>query len=616
MIADSSNSSLRLERRFKRSLACLDRWLSRLQAQERSFTWYRLITFALGAAATGMASSRLDNRLAWLVFFISLAAFSLVVAAHRRLDERIARFTIWRQLRQEQLARMNVDWEHLPPVAQLPGERSAFDLDLDLTGAHSLHHLTDIAVSREGSLRLADWLTNPLSDPALILPRQAVVRDLAGLPRFRDKLLLHLRLVSKEQLVGSRLLDWLDTSFSARHLVWILVIGALLTALNTILFWLNLTGQIPAYWPFTLAAYILFYFANIGAFSPFLEAVVDLDRELERFRLILRHLETYPLQSQPHLAHFCAPFRDPDSLPSTRLRQLKWITAAVGLRSNQILGAVLNAALPWDFFFAFIASRIRQRLAHDLPIWLEAWYDLEALTSLANLAYLNPDYSFPEIVTGAEPVFQANATGHPLLPPGSRVCNDFTLTGLGEVMIITGSNMAGKSTFIKTIGVNLCLAYAGGPVNAASLRTRPFRLYTCMRITNSLSDGFSYFYAEVRRLKGLLDALNTQAAQPVLYLIDEIYRGTNNRERLIGSRSLVRSLAGAAGCGLIATHDLELAHLADTNPLVLNFHFRDQVQAGRLIFDYHIRPGPCTTSNALRIMALEGLPTEDKEDLG
>jgi DNA mismatch repair ATPase MutS len=170
--------------------------------------------------------------------------------------------------------------------------------------------------------------------------------------------------------------------------------------------------------------------------------------------------------------------------------------------------------------------------------------------------------------------------------------------------------MSGKSTFLKTVGVNLCLAYTGGPVSAHSLRCLPFRLHACMRISDSIADGFSYFYAEVKCLRGLLDELRAPDARPVLYLIDEIFRGTNNRERLIGSRTYTQSLIGALGAGIIATHDLELAHLADQHPQVRNFHFRDAVQERRLVFDYLLQPGPSPTTNALKIMELEGLPVE------
>ncbi len=378
---------------------------------------------------------------------------------------------------------------------------------------------------------------------------------------------------------------------------------------------LNFLGVLPPIWPFTLAAYGLFYFSNVGTVNPFLSAVVDLDRELGKFSAIVSLLERFPLQRQPHLARLCSVFRDPQNLPSAELGRIRWVTAGVGLRSNPILGFMINLVLPWDFWIALLAGRLRQHAAGYLPRWLEAWYRLEALISLANLAYLNPDCTFPQVAPDLSPVFQARGLGHPLIPAPRKIANDFSLSELGQVMILTGSNMAGKSTFIKTLGINLCLAFAGGPVDATELCTQPFRLHTCIRITNSIADGFSYFYAEVKCLKSLMQELEDADAPAVLYLIDEIFRGTNNRERLIGSRAYVRALIAAHGVGLIATHDLELAGLADVSPQVRNYHFRDAVAQGMLVFDYKIRPGPCPTTNALKIMAMEGLPTDGETSI-
>jgi DNA mismatch repair ATPase MutS len=168
--------------------------------------------------------------------------------------------------------------------------------------------------------------------------------------------------------------------------------------------------------------------------------------------------------------------------------------------------------------------------------------------------------------------------------------------------------MSGKSTFLRTLGVNLVLAFSGGPVDAANFETAFFRLHTCIRISDSITSGISHFYAEVKCLKSLMNTLEGSHNLPLLYLIDEIFQGTNNRERLIGSRAFIRALAGQEGVGLISTHDLELSHLAEEIPSLHNSHFEDSVSDGRLLFDYHIQPGPSPTTNALKIMALEGLP--------
>jgi DNA mismatch repair ATPase MutS len=239
---------------------------------------------------------------------------------------------------------------------------------------------------------------------------------------------------------------------------------------------------------------------------------------------------------------------------------------------------------------------------------------LEALICLADFAHLHPEYVYPAVDVGAQPVLEAEALGHPLLPPETRVLNAIAVDQVGEIFIITGSNMAGKSTFIKTIGINLCLANSGAPVNASAFTTIPFFLHTCIRITDSLADGFSYFYAEVQCLKRLLERVRAENDPPVLFLVDEIFRGTNNRERLIGSRSYLRALIGKECVGFLATHDLELAGLADDNNWVRNYHFRDRVEAGKLQFDYRLKPGPSPTTNALIIMEMEGLPVESKSD--
>ncbi len=267
---------------------------------------------------------------------------------------------------------------------------------------------------------------------------------------------------------------------------------------------------------------------------------------------------------------------------------------------------VLNFFLPYDVFFAYLLGKARGDLAERLPQWLDIWYEIEALNGLTTFAYLNPDHAFPSL--SDQPVLKARAIGHPLIPYTEKVSNDFLLTGLGQVVMITGSNMSGKSSFLRTLGLNMVLAYAGCVIDAEQLEIGLFRLFSCIRVTDSVVDGISYFYAEVRRLRGLLDALQTPDQPPVFFLIDEIFRGTNNRERLIGSESFIRALVGQQSLGLISTHDLELVKLADDIPQISNYHFREHIRDDRMVFDYVLRSGPSPTTNALKIMAIEGLP--------
>jgi ABC-type multidrug transport system fused ATPase/permease subunit len=602
---------------FARHIQRLERKLNHFIVINNRFSWARLIVFVAGGAATWGAADLINSSAGWITFFSSAFLFTIIVILHRRLDRWINSFLIWKVIYLEKQARLDLDWEHIPlPVT--PGEsHSPLAIDLDLSGPRSLHHLLDISISRQGSQRLAQWLTNDTPDSYKIISRQAVARELGDLPRFRNRLRLIFRQLSKEPLDGDKLLKWLQIPADDKKMGRILPWGTLLALLNIVLFLLYVNSLLPPFWVISTLAYGVVYIISREMINEFLEAVLRLDAELGIFLPLLRFLERYPYGTREHLKKQCAPFLTKPDRPLQRLRQLQAITAMAGVRMNPALWLVLNLVTPWDLWAAWLAARQRKHMARLLPAWLDAFHELEALMALGEFAALYPGYTFPAITpfeekTQDRPVFTAHSLGHPLIPSAQKVCNDLQIDAPGELLIITGSNMSGKSTFIRTVGINLCLAYAGGPVNALEMQTIPFRLYTCIRINDSLVDGFSYFYAEVKRLKGLLDALKADPpGLPLLYLIDEIFRGTNNRERLIGSRAYVKALIGANGVGLLATHDLELASLAEDQPLAGNAHFRDEVCAGRLTFDYILRPGPTPSTNALKIMANEGLPVDD-----
>jgi hypothetical protein len=600
-----------LERHVQR----LDQHIDGMQSINLRFSWLRLGVVIVGSLATWAAATYRDSTWGVAIFAISLLIFSVVALLQRRLEDWMGKFQIWREIKADQIARMRLDWEAIPtPPLPVNRVRSSLEIDLDLTGNKSLHQLIDMAVSNEGSQRLANWLAQPKPNPKKITSRQRIVNELASRTRFRERNLLAFKRVSKGHLQGDRILAWLSEDYPAGRLKWGLPIAAFFTGVNLLLFILNSLGVIPPYWILSIPLYLIFHTTNVKSIEFFLGSVVRLDDELDKFKAVLKFLECYPYRNCENLAKLCEPFREPGNPPSVQLRKVKLVTAAVGLRSNPVLAILLNIFIPWDYFFALLAQRYRKALAQSLPVWLDTWYELEALISLASFSYLNPEYSFPEIKQGLKPVVQAQGLGHPLLPPEEKVCNDITTGENGEIAIITGSNMAGKSTFIKTIGINLCLAYAGGPVNASQMQSLPFRLHTCIRISDSISDGFSYFYAEVKCLKKLLEKLESDLEEPLLYLIDEIFRGTNNRERLIGSRAYIQELVEKNGTGFLATHDLELISLSQQSPKIRNYHFRDQVRAGKLVFEYKIHTGPSPTTNALKIMQLEGLPVNPEMD--
>ncbi len=597
---------------LKNQVARTERKLTVLKTESNRFFRLRFVVF-LSGFGLGIASYYLvAGEFGWSVMALTLVVFNIIAFFHRRVLKSIEKYEIWLNIKSAQLARMQLDWDKIPMPPQKETQPThPFGIDLDITGRHSLHQLIDSAVSRDGSELLQEWLLEVNPKVQKIQKRQRLVKELTPMARFRDKLQLAFALVSRNQLEGKQLLNFLKSQ-STKTFTRVLLASATLAGLNLILFALNQFGFIPAYWIISLTVYGAVYFMNQNLLEALLDDAVLISEELKKLQAISKYLETYPYGKNKYLRKHCQLFLDPNNRPSTQLKRITIIATAVGLRMNPLFRVFLNAIVPWDFFVARRLEGLKAQLGSNLATWLTVLFELEALASLANFAYLNPHCAFPDISADKKAPFSftAEKLGHPLLPDSQKKANDFSLNDRGEIVLITGSNMSGKSTFLKTVGINLCLAFAGGPVDAKLLKTSLFRIYTCIKINDSVTDGFSFFYAEVKRLKALLNQLEMDKGLPVLFLIDEIFKGTNNRERLIGSRSYIETLVDKNGLGIVTTHDLELTNLADKIQEVKNFHFREDVVDGRMVFDYKMRPGPCPSTNALKIMQMEGLPIE------
>ena len=577
----------------------------------------RRIIFICGVLLALVFCNFAGSRTAWFVAAVIAIVFSVVTIYHNRVRDSLTRNSLLIEIKQVHIARIHLDWERIPladpATSPVPGH--PFETDLDVTGERSLLRLLDCSVTKEGSERLKSWLLDARPDAQLIKHRQALVRELKGHSAFRDKLQLlsavaRVNTGRRTGLWNSKILvDWLARDERKNSLLPTVIYLSILSALNIICVVLGSLHVIPRIWPITLVIYFGAMLLNRHRIATAWEELQGLEKALTHFRVVFGYLESRSYKNTPGLAQICAPFAEEGKQPSHEVRRLGRLAAALGVRTNPLLAFLVHLVVPWDFYFTYRLELVKKEIADLLPRWLNAWHELEALNSLANFAYLNPHYEFPELLAEAGRVV-ARQLGHPLLKPESKVCNDFELDHDRRIVILTGSNMAGKSTFLRTIGVNLVLAYAGAPVNAESLQASLFRIFTCIKVSDSVQDGLSYFYAEVKRLQALLAATKADDPLPVLFLIDEIFRGTNSRERLIGSRSYIRTLAHGTAVGLVATHDLELIKLADEIEGVVNQHFREEVYDGRMVFDYRLRTGPCPTTNALTIMRLEGLPVE------
>ena len=618
--ADSREPLGRLQHRIAR----LKRRALQLESLSTKYWVARRILLLCGSLLALLFCKLSGGMTGLILAALFLIVFTVVASYHSRVRDSIVRNALLLNIKQVQVARISLDWEQLPRSDQTPPEPGhPFETDLDVTGERSLHRLLDTAVTKEGSRRLKSWLLNNKPDPMIIEHRQSLVRELRGLSLFRDKLHLRAAIASSDsqgrtkapqsqldQWDSHTLVAWITDGVAKESLRPTVILLGILAAADITLIVLAILQMVPHVWPIMFLIYAGVSIAKQARTASAWGEVQDLEKALRRFGTVFQYLESRRYSGRPQLANVCAPFLDQRKRPSAELRRVERIAAALGLRTNGPVWFVTNAIIPWDFFFTYKLEQLKKEIAELLPRWLDAWYELEALNSLANFAWLNPRYAFPEIVPKST-LFEARGLGHPLIKPEYKISNDLELVDQRRIVILTGSNMAGKSTFLRASGLNLCLAYAGAPVNAEGLRISLFRLFTCIKVSDSVQDGLSYFYAEVKRLKLLLSAAETEDDLPLMFLIDEIFRGTNNRERHLGSHAYIRALSRRRNAlGLIATHDLELTSLAEEIPGIANFHFREEVGEGKMVFDYQLRPGPCPTTNALEIMRIEGLPVD------
>ncbi len=602
-----------LQRALINQIKRLEKSVDTLSRQSKRLSGYRLATFISGVIICFIAAQTLNPWFFSATLIAFILAFGFLVSQHRRIDAFTEQFSIWKDIRATHLARLNLDWDDLPePAPATINEDHPFASDLNITGLHSLHQLIDTAIYPGGSDNLRQWLTATEPDPGELKHRHSIVRELTPMAHFRDRLHLKAALVQSHKLekdwsMGT-LLKWLRHPKKFRYEPPLLILG-LLSATNLILVLLWLAGVAGPYVFFTFILYLLIYNFNSEKIEGLFDDAYQIEKLLTRFRSVLVYLESYPFTNQPVLKTFCSVFQNPDARPSRYIRKIIRLASAASSQASEIIWFLLNATVPWDLYFAWRLQNYKSELEPKLTAWLDRFYELEALCSMANFAWLNPQYTFSvpdEDEPG--PVLEATELGHPLIPHPEKVTNNITIREVGEILLITGSNMAGKSTFLRTVGINLALCFAGAPVNAEAFRTIPFRLFTSINVHDSLDQGLSHFYAEVKRLKTMLDELGRPHSYPLFFFVDEIFKGTNNRERLIGSTAFLKEVAGKNGIGLVSTHDLELARLEEEIPALSNWHFEETIRNGKMSFEYKLKSGPCPTTNALKIMEMEGLP--------
>lgn len=573
------------------------------------------LLFAAGRAGEGL-----------LVLASAVVVFGFFVAGQRRARVGQRRAESMAEFNREGVARVERRWSELPlPPAARPGSGSGsashdYADDLDLSGEASLLHLVGGACGTEAGRRtLRSWLLEG-ADARTVHLRQEAVAELAEALDFRDQLLAEARLAedaSGRSGAAGEFLEWAEgDGWPASRLLRRLRVAAwVLPPLNVaavVLYALDLAPTSAAAWPLLASALVLIPLRKrIG--RTFAAAGAG-ESGVRRHARLFAHLSESELESR------CAasirarlrggrPGPGGDGRPAhAEIASLRRLLDMADLRGSPLFHIPLAAIFFWDVHVLVALERWKRRAGRRVRDWLAAAGEAEALAALAALAADNPAWAAPDLDPAAS-VLHGRDLGHPLLSPGTCVGNDVQIGPPGSFLLVTGSNMSGKSTLLKAVGLNAVLARAGAPVCARSLRLPPVRVVACMSVKDSLVRGESFFMAELRRLKHVVDAAEAGEHARTLYLLDEVLQGTNSAERRIAARAVVRRLLASGAVGAVTTHDLALADAEDLAAASVAVHLTEFVGEGDegLRFDYRLAPGVAKATNALRLLEIAGL---------
>ncbi len=582
---------------------------------ERRLGFWRLATVAVAGALVWVALSSAHITILWTL--IPAALFVALMAVHARRTRKLEKQRRAARFFERGLSRLDGTWHGTGSTGEAYLDMAhPYAQDLDLFGIGSLFESLSTARTRAGEQTLARWLLEP-ADPPLVTSRQAAVEELRPRLDLREDLAV-LAEDARTGVDADSLAAWGEApprlgGRGLRLALWACTLLGISGAAAGVTLLLNLTGSVVLasgtglllrdLFLATLAINGWFYYRHQKRTNEVVAAVDRAAHELGLISEVLALLEREQFQA-PLLVSLRRSLTAQGAPPSRRLAQLKRLVEYLDSRDN-VFVRVAEIFVLWTPHVAARVEQWRRRSGPAVRRWLSAVGEIEALASLASHAFEHPQDPFPEFILES-PLLEAEEIGHPLIPESKLVRNSVSLGGSLRLLVVSGSNMSGKSTLLRTLGVNAVLAQAGAPVRAARLRLSPLAVGASIRVNDSLQGGISRFYAEILRLRQILD--QTAGPRPVLFLIDEFLHGTNSHDRRIGAEALVRGLVERGAMGLITTHDLALAGIADAlDGRASNVHFEDRIEDGKIHFDYRMQPGVVRKSNAIELMRSVGL---------
>jgi DNA mismatch repair ATPase MutS len=563
----------------------------------------RLLVFAAGIVLTWLAFT-FSLTAGILVMLLSLSLFIWLIKIYSDHTSAGEYYRNLAKLNSTEAAVIEGDFSALAPGNEYSDPDHPFSADIDLFGRSSLFQYLNRTVTGHGRDILAEWLSDPFAISSDFLKRQEAIKELSTKEKWRHDFIAYGMSNPLEKNDIESVTEWIKEKESPQsrirqYLIFILPAAALISLL------LLITGIIH-YSVFTSIATInlIYVFAGVKETGRIHNSLSRKYRQMESMTQLLKLFDNECFESEI-LTKIKSNLAGRKESASVSVRRLGKIIRAFDSRLNLMAGFALNSLLLWDYHCIRRLERWKSENKESFSTWLEMLGTTDAIISLAGYAFNNQSYTYPSVSPG-ETYFSARSIGHPLLDWRERVCNDFELGGRGQVCVITGANMAGKSTFLRTLSVNLILAMNGAPVCAESMLFRPVKLFTSMRTTDSLSSHESYFYAELKRLRQLKTLVENR--EPVLFILDEILKGTNSNDKSLGSKLFIKKLITAGGTGVIATHDVSLGELeSEYSGLLFNKCFEVEINNDKISFDYILRDGITRKMNAAILMKQMGI---------
>lgn len=496
------------------------------------------------------------------------------------------------------------DFNEINEGSEFIDKQHHFISDLDIFGRKSIFQILNRTSTYTGRTKLAQWLTYPFMDKETIVARQEAIKELSSKPEWNHEFIA-LGFQNKEQAKDKEVIEeWLNEKniFSNLFLKISCVVFPILSVTSIVLFFLGKINETP---------FVLLFFIQLGIIGTYTKRINKIHDNLsrkfdsiEKYRQLISLIEKESFKSDL-LSKLKSVFVNENTSASENIKELKSLTDKLDARMNIVVAILLNGILLWDINVMCGIENWRKKNKDHFMKWVDAIGEFDAFISLGMYAHNNPSYVFPEVETNHF-IIEAENLGHPLIQEDVLVKNNYNISHAPKVDLLTGANMAGKSTFLRTIGVNLTIAMIGAPVCASRYKFSPIHLFTSLRTNDSLQENESFFYAELKRLHLLTEQYEN--GKQVFFLLDEILKGTNSKDQHAGSEALIKKILRLNGVGIVATHDVELSKLSAQFPeQVRNLCFEITIKDNKLNFDYKLSQGVCSTMNASFLMKSMGI---------